>query len=378
MGFSVRIAPGVRVRASSRGVRASFGPRVARVHVGGGRTGFSTGAGPFTYYTSSGGGRRRSGRSTSGVRQATTRPTATASTTRTTMTLAQAAKAQEAGRIRQAIDAIVSIHRQSFAPAEKPLSPPPPLVDAGVILRQHIAAATKGLSFFDWKSRKTAKERAAVDAEAAIQQEVNRLRQQFAQYQLELDGWWTRLLANEPEVVQHQLAEAFEDNEAAAAPLGVSDGEATLVVLLPGEEAVPARTPSTTQAGNPSLKNMTKRDHDAFYNILAAGYTLVTVKEAFAVAPNLDSVRIVAVRGVGADAYGKKKGEALLAARIRREKLADVQWLTVDAPTILADVADELVLNQKGAAKSLSPLDLTKEPELAQVVAAIDFEELDD
>ena len=45
MSFSVKIAPGVRVRASSRGVRTSIGPRVARVHVGAGRTGISTGAG---------------------------------------------------------------------------------------------------------------------------------------------------------------------------------------------------------------------------------------------------------------------------------------------------------------------------------------------
>jgi hypothetical protein len=37
MGFSIKIAPGVRVRASSRGVRTSIGPRVARVHVGAGR-----------------------------------------------------------------------------------------------------------------------------------------------------------------------------------------------------------------------------------------------------------------------------------------------------------------------------------------------------
>src|SRR6476646_9925513 len=60
MGFSVKLAPGVRVRASSRGVRTSLGPRAARVHVGGGRTGFSTGVGPVTYYTSGGSQRRRS------------------------------------------------------------------------------------------------------------------------------------------------------------------------------------------------------------------------------------------------------------------------------------------------------------------------------
>ena len=38
MGMSVRLAPGVRVRVSSRGVRTSVGPRVARLHVGGGAT----------------------------------------------------------------------------------------------------------------------------------------------------------------------------------------------------------------------------------------------------------------------------------------------------------------------------------------------------
>jgi hypothetical protein len=61
MGFSVKIAPGVRVRASSRGVRTSIGPRAARVHVGGGRTGFSTGLGPVSLYTSGSSRRRTAG-----------------------------------------------------------------------------------------------------------------------------------------------------------------------------------------------------------------------------------------------------------------------------------------------------------------------------
>jgi hypothetical protein len=64
MGFSVKLAPGVRIRASSRGVRTSIGPRAARVHFGAGRTGLSTGIGPVGLYTSvggtRGGGNRRS------------------------------------------------------------------------------------------------------------------------------------------------------------------------------------------------------------------------------------------------------------------------------------------------------------------------------
>jgi hypothetical protein len=55
---SIKLAPGVRVRASSRGVRASVGPRIARVHTGAGRTTLSSGIGPFTSSTSVGGRRR--------------------------------------------------------------------------------------------------------------------------------------------------------------------------------------------------------------------------------------------------------------------------------------------------------------------------------
>lgn len=371
MGFSVRIAPGVRVRASSRGVRASFGPRAARVHVGGGRAGFSSGAGPLSYYTSIGGSTRRTSATRSG-----TAPRRT--TSRTTATLAQAAKAQEAGRLQEAIDAIFGIHHEEFPPATKPLAPPPPLVDAAAIRDRFAAAAVQGLGLFDRTGRKAAKAKAAAEAEERIQRDVEQLRQQYADYQTELDNWWARLSANDADVVLHQLATAFEDNEAAAAPLGVADGEATLVVLLPGDESLPDRTPTTTAAGNIGVKKTTKRDHDLFYNALAAGYTLVTVKEAFAVAPALRSVRIVAVRGAGTDAYGKKRGEALLAARIRRERLVGVQWSQVDAVTILADVSDELVLNRKGVNKTLMPLDLTREPELLSVIDSVDFDELDD
>jgi hypothetical protein len=44
--------PGIRIRWSRRGVRVGIGPRFARVHVGSGRPGISTGAGPVTLYRS--------------------------------------------------------------------------------------------------------------------------------------------------------------------------------------------------------------------------------------------------------------------------------------------------------------------------------------
>lgn len=50
MGMYLRIAPGVKVRLTRRGVRWGLGPRMARLHVGAGGAGVSTGAGPFSYY----------------------------------------------------------------------------------------------------------------------------------------------------------------------------------------------------------------------------------------------------------------------------------------------------------------------------------------
>src|SRR3954451_15831654 len=114
MGFSVKLAPGVRVRASSRGVRTSIGPRAARVHVGSGRTGFSTGVGPVSYYTSTGGGARRS----------TGNRTGTAAANRQIAAANRAAaaqnKAEEARRLVGGLQAILNIHRQDFPLAQPP------------------------------------------------------------------------------------------------------------------------------------------------------------------------------------------------------------------------------------------------------------------
>jgi hypothetical protein len=276
-----------------------------------------------------------------------------------------------------AILAISQLHHADFPAAQKPLSPPPPPVDAAKIRDDFATAAVKGISLFDRAGRKAAKVKASGDADARIRHETEELRRQYDEYQQGLDQWWSRLLANDPDAVLYQLADAFEDNEAAAAPVGVNGDEVTIVVLLPGDNAVPERMPSTTAAGNLSLKKMTKKEHDAFYAMLAAGYVLVTAKEAFAVAPALGAVRIVAVRGTGTNAYGKKKGEALLATKIRKDATAGVQWTTVDAATVLNDISDELLVNQKGVNKTLSALDLAKEPDLAEVVASIDFDELE-
>jgi hypothetical protein len=368
MGFSVRLAPGVRVRASSRGVRTSLGPRVARVHVGGGRTGFSTGAGPVSFYTG-GGGRRR--RTTSGSR------TGTATANRQLAAASRAAeKVEQAKLVAAALTAILNVHRADFPPAQRPLAPTPPPVDPTAFRAKHMSEAKAATSVFARSERKAA----LAEAERRVQIDASRLAAHYEEervtWQASLDNQWAALNANDPDTVLVVLADAFEDNEAAAAAVGVEGSEVTLVVVVPTVGSIPERRPTNTAAGNLSLKKLTKTETAAMYTELVCGHALVTVKEALAVAPALQSARVVALRPTPLDAYGKVHPEAVLAARFDRSRLLSIQWAHADASRVVNDAGTEQMVVRKGATQELTPLDLTKEPRLAEVVGAVDFEDL--
>jgi hypothetical protein len=365
VGFYFKVAPGVRIRASSRGLRASVGPRAARVHFGAGRPGISTGAGPVTLYHSIGGSRRRSSGSPSRM-----------SVTAQERQVRHAQKENDAQELMAAFEHIVTMHRREFPPASPPVAPPPEPVDAAVIRMSHEQEALKGLGVFQRSARAAARRRAAVEAEQQIGHEVARRQQAHAELQRQLNEQWQRLLANDPDVVRETLTEAFEDNEAFAAVAGVHGDEAAVVVLVPGADAVPDRMPRLTQAGNLSIPKIPKGERNAFYVLLVCGHLLATVRESLAVAPGLGSVRVAAVRLTEADAYGTQRVECLLATLFRREALHGVQWDSADAAKIVNDASAACSLRQ-GRTGELLPLDLSAEPALATLIQAIEVEHPD-
>ena len=365
LGFSVKVMPGVRIRASSRGVRTSIGPRAARIHVGGGRTGFSTGAGPVTLYSSAGG---RGGSPRRG-------PSAGSYQRQLTVTPAAAAKAEEAHRLAGLFQELLAIHRADFPPAQRPLAPPPPEPDEQAIRKRHMRDATARIGLFQRSAMKAAREQ----AETAAAQEIDALRDESARQQADdqaaLDAWWQDLLTNDPGTVVWALAEAFEDNEAAAAPLGVDGAEVALVVLAPPESVVPERMPGATAAGNLSLRKLPKGERASLYTLTVMGHVLVTIKEAFAVAPGLTAARVIALRNGGPDAYGRPRLECILAGQWTRAAFEGVQWRSADAGTVAHDTASELLVKLRGG-KELQPLDLTDQPEIRSLLQVVDTDEL--
>jgi hypothetical protein len=366
MGFSFKVMPGVRIRASSRGIRTSVGPRAARVHVGAGRAGFSTGAGPVSFYTSLGGGRRGGSRGRGG------RPPSIASYQRQ---LAAAQKAEEAQRLAAAFQEILDVHRAEFPLAVRPVAPSPPLPNAADVRRKQERAAVAGIGVFQRAARAAAKERAAAAAEAELAEARRQASEQQGQLQRQFDKWWDQLCGNDPDVVLATLAEAFEDNEAPAAAVAVDGAELDLVVLAPPEDVVPERMPGRTQAGNLTLRKLPKAERSAFYATLVLGHLLVTLREAFAVAPGITSVRSVVLRNAGVDAYGKPRLDCLLAGRFLRSAFDSVQWQEARPGTIVEDTASELLVNLR-TGKGLQPIALTQEPEIQKLISLVDTEEL--
>jgi hypothetical protein len=95
---------------------------------------------------------------------------------------------------------------------------------------------------------------------------------------------------------------------------------------------------------------------------------LATAKEAFAVVPGMNEIRIVVMRHTPVDAYGKVRPEAVLATQIARPALNGVQWIKTDALIILNEISSELITRIAGPSKAFGPLDLQTEPEIARLI----------
>jgi hypothetical protein len=81
------------------------------------------------------------------------------------------------------------------------------------------------------------------------------------------------------------------------------------------------------------------------------------------------------IRRTEPDAYGNRPAECVLAARFARADLDRVAWQQADAPTIVRDVATEVLVDFRGRTKEFRGPDLTAHPGLAALLTHVDLEE---
>lgn len=227
MGMSFKIAPGVRIRASSRGISAGLGPRAARVHVGTRGVGVSSGVGPFSTYSHlSGSGRTSTG---AGSRSTYRGPTK-ASVAAYERELRAAERQADIEKVAAMEKELVSVHAQAFPKAERaqlppaddvdpepiraeleedagipeliagmggsespPVAAPPEPVDRYALMREHRKRRRTGISIWQVRDRIEAAKAADIEAEqAALAEEERRAEAQRAE-QARLDDLWEQL-----------------------------------------------------------------------------------------------------------------------------------------------------------------------------------------
>lgn len=349
MGIGIRILPGLRISASSRGIRAGVGPRLARVHVGSGGLGLSTGAGPVTAYTGAMGGRGSGRRSLTAYER-------------------DVRRLEREQQFEQALaleEQLLSVHREHFAPAQPPEAPAVKPVDLRALEREHVRRAVRGISWFKRAERRAAKHSAREQAAGAAARQGQERIYERERHQARLDEEWKNLNENDPETVVAALEAAFADNAAPAAPLDCRGSRVTVTVVYGPSSLIPEHRPERTPTGRPSLKRRTQTERNALYAASLASHVLATAKEAFAVAPSIDEVLILAVR--------KESGPtaeqliAIYCGTFQREGLDSVRW---DDEYVLghASAANEVLFETRGRTKELTALDLDGEPELQRVL----------
>jgi hypothetical protein len=342
MGFGLRIAPGVRISATGRGLRAGIGPRAARIHVGSGRPGVSTGAGPLTLFTGIGGTQRRSPSISSYERQV------------------RAAERQ------QQLDAVAALdrsllqlcqaHLEDFEPAEHPKATDPEPVDPKLIRKALRDEATEGISALSLGKRRAAKQEADAKLDDAVAKEQERRAKEQIDQQSRLDEAWKQLCANDSGIVLAVLEAAFEDNEAPAAAIHCDRDQVQVLVRWPTLDAVVGeRKVATTPTGRPTHHKRSKTERNELYLEAMASNALATAKEAFAMAPAIGSVALMVIRGQDDPATGHTRLQVLFSGVIERDWLKQLNWARIEASAALGSVPGA-ELEVGGRTRELQPL----------------------
>lgn len=371
-GLSFKVAPGVRIRASSRGVRTSLGPRAARIHVGGGRTRVSSGLGPVTVSSALGSG----GSSSRGARRQNSYGTVNLAALQR-----QAAAAERAEAIQSVMrleHSLLTLHLEEFTPVTRPKLPEPAAPNTQALIDARKRQALEGVSVFDRAKRKEAQQWAEDAGRHDAQVQWEQAKQVQAEQQSLLGEQWNKLIAHDPEAVHLALEDAFEDNQSPAACLDVgkdisSDTGvrfATILILFGPVDLVPERRPALTPAGQPTLHKRTKAERNDFYVRALGSTVLATVKEGFAVAPSVTEIRIVVLKKDPQAPTPSGYVEWIYAARFPRAWAAALPWQSLDPAEVLLK-APEAKMMRKGAAGNIVGLPLDDEPGLSAILDSV-------
>ncbi|MBB4742693.1 DNA polymerase III epsilon subunit-like protein [Actinoplanes octamycinicus] len=223
------------------------------------------------------------------------------------------------------IKRLTRAHREDFASARPRIAVPAPLPDRQSVYRHYEQHALQGVRFFDRAGRARARQTAAdyTDQWIALQQ-VESEAQRAAQ-QAGFDDQWRRLASNDQDTVLGVLASAFDGVPAyvPVAIMHVDDDRTTLALVAATDSALPAGLTGVQRA--------------QVHTAMVKSHSLAAVRQTFALAPGIQSVRAVVVRN-------DLRRPCILAFSLARAAIEHIRWDTADADEIIEAWASHVCL----------------------------------
>jgi len=202
--------------------------------------------------------------------------------------------------------------------------------------------------------------------------------------QSEYDAYWNALNAHDRDTVVTAVDDALAENtpEATCVDAGIDPsigGYVSCVVTFGHPDLVPERTVAMTPKGRPSLKQLPKTDMNNMYVAAMASTVLAAVREALAVAPAADEIRVVVVRDerAGGDQRRNRGLCAIYTGVFRRRQMEGISWRTIDTEAeLLCATGAELIRTE--IARSVVPLGTDAQRRMAAVLRALSDPEVEE
>jgi hypothetical protein len=216
---------------------------------------------------------------------------------RQTMTVAvSGVRAAEAVEVHDRLARLMAVQRDRFAPATQPILAATLPVDASGIAAAEWARRKREAHFWRIGARKQIRRECTASAAAEASRRFQEAQEERERQQEAADQWWNALTAGDGPTVTAALKAAFADNVAPVSVEQCDGSDVTLVLTLPGIDVLPRKRAHITPSGRLSSKQWTKTELNDVYADLIGAHLLATLREAWAVAPSIERVRVVGAR----------------------------------------------------------------------------------
>jgi hypothetical protein len=187
---------------------------------------------------------------------------------------------------------LMTVQRERFTPAQHPIVPAPSPVDPAPFARQEWQRHKGEAHIWQRSRRKQLRSQAAEHGSWQAASQFDQAQAQQYAAQAQADAWWQSLIRGDSEVLTAVLVAAFADNPAPVVVHQAAGTVAILTVLLPGFDVLPEKKAYVTPTGRLSSKAWTKTELHEVYAGLLGAHLLATIRESWAVAPSLITLRI--------------------------------------------------------------------------------------